>query len=173
MAFVAIGDDSLFDDTIAAVLFYLVAFAITSFGSWAVVIMLEKKEGRGLDLQNYAGLGRKYPALALAMAIFMFSFAGVPPTLGFAGKLFLFRVVIESGYIWLAVVGVVTSVISAYYYLRLIIIMYMQDGDPQVQSEGWLNLTTAATAVATVVLFFFSSPLAEMGVRSRVPLVLV
>ncbi|KAA3642160.1 MAG: NADH-quinone oxidoreductase subunit N [Chloroflexi bacterium] len=166
MAFVAFGQDGLFEDTIASVLFYLVTFAIASFGSWAIVIMLERKEGRGLDLQDYAGLGRKYPALALAMAVFMFSFTGVPPTLGFAAKLFVFRVVIEGGYYWLAIVGVVTSVVSAYYYLRLIIIMYMQDGDPQVRGETWLNLATAATAVATVLLFFFSTPLFEWAAEA-------
>lgn len=159
MAFVPYANDAARLDTVASALFYLLAFAVTSFGSWGVVIALERGEGKGLELQDYAGLGRKYPALALAMTIFMLSFTGVPPTLGFAGKFFLFRAVLEGGYVLLAVLGVLTSLISAYYYLRVVIIMYMQDGEPQAHSETWLNLTTAASAIGTVALFVFSEPL--------------
>jgi NADH-quinone oxidoreductase subunit N len=161
MAFVPYGQDAVRLDTVAAALFYLLAFAVTSFGSWAVVIALERSEGKGLLLEDYAGLGRKYPALAAAMLVFMLSFTGVPPTLGFAGKFFLFRAVLEGGYVGLAVLGVLTSLISAYYYLRVVIIMYMHEGDPEARSELWLNLTTAATAIGTVVLFIFSTPLFE------------
>ena len=166
MAFVTYGDPEVYELAVAAVLFYLLAFAITSFGSWGVVIALERAEGKGLALEDYAGLGKKHPILALAMLIFMLSFAGVPPTLGFAGKFFLFRAVLEGGFVWLAVLGVLTSVISAYYYLRVVIIMYMQDGEPEVRSEPLLNLTTALTALGTVVLFFISGPLFAWAVDS-------
>ena len=159
MAFVGFGQDAARLDTVASALFYLVAFAVASFGSWAVVIALERGEGKGLALEDYAGLGRKYPALALAMAVFMLSFTGVPPTLGFAGKFFLFRAVLEAGFVGLAVLGVLTSLVSAYYYLRIVVIMYMQDGDPQVHREPLLDLTAAFTAIGTVVLFLFSAPL--------------
>ncbi len=106
----------------AAALFYLVAYALTSFGAWAVVIALEKAEGKGLEMDDYAGLARKYPLLAAAMTVFMLSFTGVPPTLGFVGKFYLFRTVIEGGYIGLALIGVLTSLVSAYYYLRVVVI---------------------------------------------------
>ncbi len=166
MALVPYGQPAVRADVVASALFYLVAFALTSFGAWAVVITLERAEGKGLELQDYAGLGKKYPALALAMAIFMLSFTGVPPTMGFAGKFFLFRAVLEGGYVGLAVLGVLTSLISAYYYLRLVIIMYMQEGEPQVYRERTLNLTTSLSAIATVLLFIFSAPLFDWAANA-------
>ena len=89
------------------------AYALTSFGAWAVVIALEQAEGSGLELNDYAGLGRKYPLLALAMMVFMLSFTGIPPTLGFWGKFYLFRTAVEGGYIGLALIGLLTSLVSA------------------------------------------------------------
>lgn len=159
MAVVAYGNDAARFDVVASALFYLLAFAFASFGSWAVVMALEQREGKGLEFKDYAGLGRKYPGLALAMAIFMLSFTGVPPTLGFAGKFFLFRAVLEGGYVSLAVVGMLASLISAYYYLRLVVVMYMQNGSPEVHQESWLNITAIGSAIATVLLFIFSEPL--------------
>ncbi|MBI3158743.1 MAG: NADH-quinone oxidoreductase subunit N [Chloroflexi bacterium] len=161
MAFVPYADDAVYRDTLAAALFYLLAFAVTSFGSWAVVMALEKAEGKGLELQDYAGLFRRHPGLAVAMFVFMLSFIGVPPTLGFAGKFYLFRAVLEGGYVGLAVLGVLTSLVSAYYYLRVVVVMFMQDGKPQAQASPLLNLATAVTAVGTVALFFFSQPLLD------------
>ena len=113
----------------------------------------------GLDIQDYAGLGKKYPALAAAMLVFMLSFTGIPPTLGFAGKFFLFRTVLEGGFVGLAVLGMLTSLVSAYYYLRIIIIMYMQSGNPRIIKEPSLNAIIAVSAVGTVLLFFASEPL--------------
>jgi len=159
MAVVAYGSDAARFDVVASSLFYLLAFAFASFGSWAVVMALEQREGRGLEFSDYAGLGRKHRGLAIAMAVFMLSFTGVPPTLGFAGKFFLFRSVLEGGFVGLAIVGMLASLISAYYYLRLVVVMFMQDGEPQVVRETWLNLTAMASAVATVLLFVFSEPL--------------
>ncbi len=146
-------------DGVAASLFYLLAYAFTNFTAWAVVIAMEKAEGQGLQLDDYAGLGKKYPGLAAAMAIAMFSFTGVPPTVGFIGKFYIFRTALEGGYIGLALIGVFTSVISAYYYLRVVVTMYMREGDPQARSEPWLNLTTAVTAVGTLVMIVFAQPL--------------
>ncbi len=151
MAFVPYGQKSVVATSVAAGLFYLVAYAITNFGAWAVVIALEKAEGKGLELNDYAGLARKYPALAAAMAIFMLSLTGVPPTLGFVGKFYLFRAAIQGQFYLLAVIGVLTSLISAYYYLRVVVIMYMRDGEPETVREPWLNLTWVAMAIVTVV----------------------
>jgi NADH-quinone oxidoreductase subunit N len=166
MAFITYADKEVYAEAVAAVLFYLLAFAITSFGSWAVVIALEKAEGKGLELEDYAGLGKKYPAMAAAMLVFLLSFAGVPPTLGFAGKFYVFRAVLEAGHVWLAVVGVLASLISAFYYLRVVKNMYFGDGDPQPHSEPVLNLVTALTALGTVVLFFTAGPLLQWAADS-------
>jgi NADH-quinone oxidoreductase subunit N len=154
MAFVPYGnpDPVIRNQSIAAGLFYLVSYAITNFGTWGVVIALEKAEGKGLEIRDYAGLGRKYPALAAAMTIFMLSLIGLPPTLGLVGKFYLFRAVLAGGFPGLAVIGVLTSLISAYYYLRVVVVMYMQEGDPERSRESFLDLTTAFTAIATVAI---------------------
>ncbi|MGD2027539.1 MAG: NADH-quinone oxidoreductase subunit N [Anaerolineales bacterium] len=166
MAFVTYGQADVYAEAVTSVLFYLLAFAVTSFGSWAVVIALERAEGKGLELEDYAGLGKKYPVLAAAMVVFMLSFTGVPPTLGFGGKFFLFRTVLEGGFVGLAIVGVLASLVSAYYYLRVVIYMYFQEGDPEVRSESTLNLVTAITAAGTVFLFFASGPLLRWAAES-------
>jgi NADH-quinone oxidoreductase subunit N len=152
MAFVPYGNPEVAPVSVAAGLFYLVAYALTSFGAWSVVIAVEKKEGKGLAISDYAGLGRKYPALAAAMTIFMLSLTGFPPTLGLVGKFYLFRAVIAGGFIPLAIIGVVTSLVSAYYYLRVVVTMYMQDGEPETEREFWLGLTTAGTALVIVIV---------------------
>ncbi len=152
MAFVPYGNPDVRSVSIAAGLFYLVSYALTNFGTWGVVIALEKAEGKGLEIKDYAGLGRKHPALAAAMTIFMLSLIGLPPTLGLVGKFYLFRAVMAGGFTGLAIIGVVTSLISAYYYLRVVVTMYMQEGDPERSREAFLDLTTAFTAIVTVVV---------------------
>jgi NADH-quinone oxidoreductase subunit N len=152
MAFVPYGNPEVAPVSIAAGLFYLVAYAITNFGAWGVVIALEREAGKGLELNDYAGLARKHPALAAAMTVFMLSLIGLPPTIGLVGKFYLFRAVIAGGFTGLAIIGVLTSLISAYYYLRVVVIMYMRDGEPARERESFLDLTTMATAVATVVI---------------------
>jgi NADH-quinone oxidoreductase subunit N len=154
MAFVPYGDEKVAPTAIAAGLFYLMAYAISNFGSWGVVIALEKAEGKGLEIEDYAGLAKKYPALAVAMTIFMLSLIGFPPTLGMVGKFYLFRSALAGGFPGLALIGVVTSLLSAYYYLRVVVNMYMKEGDPEVEREPWLGFTTATTAIVTVVASF-------------------
>jgi len=152
MAFVAFGKPATQADAVASALFYLVTYALTSYGAWAAVIALEKQNGQGLDISDFAGLGRRRPLLAAAMTVFMLSLTGMPPTLGLVGKFYLFRTVIEAGQVGLAVIGVLTSLISAYYYLRVVVVMYMREGAPETTREPWLDFTWALSAVATVVL---------------------
>ena len=164
MALVPYGQGDVSADTVASALFYLLAYMLTSFAAWAVVIALEHNmgEGRdtdGLSLEDYSGLGQKQPALAAAMTIAMLSFIGIPPTLGFVGKFYLLRTVIEGGFPGLALIGLLTSLVSAYYYLRVVVYMYMRDGEPVVRREPWLYFTALATAVGVVVLSIFSEPL--------------
>jgi NADH-quinone oxidoreductase subunit N len=154
MAFVPYGNKAVMPVSIAAGLFYLFSYVLTNFGAWSVVIALEKSEGKGLEISDYMGLAKKYPTLAAAMTVFMLSFIGFPPTLGMVGKFYLFRAVIAGGFPGLAVIGVLTSLVSAYYYLRVVVNMYMREGDPTIEREPWLDFTTAVTAVATVALSF-------------------
>lgn len=164
MALVPYGQGDVSSDTVASALFYLLAYMLTSFAAWAVVIALEHNmaEGRntnGLSLDDYSGLGQKQPALAAAMTVAMLSFIGIPPTLGFVGKFYLLRTVIEGGFPGLALIGLLTSLVSAYYYLRVVVYMYMRDGEPVVRREPWLYFTALATAVGVVILSIFSEPL--------------
>ena len=159
MALAAASDPRVADKAVSAALFYLFAYLFSNLGAWAVVLTLERSEGRGLLIEDYAGLGRRRPALALAMAIFMLSLIGVPPTVGFIGKFLVFSVTIEAGLIGLALVGVVTSLVSAYYYLRVVVMMYMRSGEPETRSEGWLNRTVGLTALATILLGVLPGPI--------------
>lgn len=161
MAFVPYGNAAVREISIAAGLFYLVSYAVTNFGAWGVVIALEKTEGKGLEIADYAGLGRRHPVLAAAMTVFMLSLIGFPPTLGMVGKFYLFRSVISGGFTGLALIGVLTSLVSAYYYLRVVVTMYMKDGEPVTERETWLTLTTGATALVTVIVSLVPGSLFE------------
>ncbi len=153
MAFVAFGrGGEIAASAVAAGIIYLAVYALTNFGSWGIVIALENAEGKGLNLEDYAGLGKKNPLMAASMTIFMLSLTGLPPTFGLVGKLYLFQSVIAIDMYWLAIIGVLTSLISAFYYLRVVVIMYMREGEPTTDNEGWLQFTWVLMAAATVIL---------------------
>ena len=132
------------------VLFYVMAYAFTTVGAFAVVGMLEKRETFSTRLDDFDGLGRRLPWLAAAMALFMFSLTGIPPLVGFWGKLFLFRAAVEGNMAWLAILGVINSAISAYYYLRVVVQMYMRP--PQSENEeDTIPFKAYAVGVAVLV----------------------
>jgi NADH-quinone oxidoreductase subunit N len=139
-------------DGVSAALFYMFAYLFTNLGAFAIVIAVEEQEGQGVMLDDYRGLGKRYPLLSLAMAYFMLSLTGVPPTGGFSGKFFVFRAAIEADLLWLAVIGVVTSVISGYFYLRVVYMMYMVEGEAKMTTKPALMTAVALTAMATLVL---------------------
>jgi NADH-quinone oxidoreductase subunit N len=166
MALVPYGNLAVASEAVAAALLYLVSYALTNFAAWSVVIALEHAEEKGLLIEDYAGLGKKHPWLAAAMGVAMLSFTGIPPTLGLVGKFFLFRSAMAGGFVGLALIGVLTSLVSAYYYLRVIVMMYMREGDPEVRTEPWLQATAIVTALATVVLSIIASPLINWTSRA-------
>ncbi len=166
MALVPYGNSTVNSGTIAAGIFYLVAYAFMTLGAWSVIITLEGPDGQGLHLDDYAGLGRKSPLLAATMTIFMLSFVGVPPTLGFMGKFYLFRIVIQGGYLGLALIGVFTTLLSAYFYLRLVVIMYMREGQPVVRNEFWTKFVAVVSAILVIVLTVTAEPLLNLASRA-------
>lgn len=170
MAFVPYASKTVRTDTVAAMLFYLVAYCLASFGAWAVVIALEKAEGKGLALEDYAGLGRKHPFLAASMTVFMLSFTGMPLTLGFWGKLYLFSTAVEGGYWGLALIGLLASLVSAYYYLRVVVIMVMRSGEAEANNDLLLNITAFALALTLVVLSFFPNVLFRAAAQALLKL---
>ncbi len=159
MALPASADPAVSTDAVGAALFYLLAYALTNLGAWGVVVALERAGEAGLSIDDYAGLASRRPALALGMLLFMLSLTGLPPTAGFVGKFYLFRAALQANLVWLALVGVLTSLVSAYYYLRVVIVMYMQEGEPATRSEFWLNGSVAVTALATFLVGILPAPL--------------
>lgn len=170
MAFVPYGNNVVRSDIIASALFYLVGYGLTTLGAWAVVVDIEQAEGKGLEISDLAGLGRKYPWLAALMLIFMLSFTGIPLTLGFWGKFYLFRTAVMGGYISLALIGLLTSIFSAFYYLRVVVVMYMRPGEPSAREDEWTHFMAIATAVLVVVLAFFPATLLELAARAMMRL---
>ena len=123
--YILVGVAAANDSGVRGVLFYLMAYAFMNVGAFAVASVVERRGEFSSTLRDYAGLSRREPLLAAAMAVFMLSLTGIPPLVGFWGKLFVFRAAVESGQSWLAVVGVINSAISAFYYLGVVVQMYM------------------------------------------------
>jgi len=118
---------------VSSALFYLLAYTFMNIGAFTIVILLEKKGEDHTALDDYSGLGSRSPVLATLMTVFMFSLAGFPPTAGFMGKFYVFSAAIKSGFIWLVIIGVLNSLISVYYYLRVVVLMFMRPSQPDAQ----------------------------------------
>lgn len=145
----------------SSVVFYLVAYSIMTIGAFGIVSILERDENVSLKISDLSGMAARRPWLALCLTLFLLSLAGIPPTIGFFGKLFIFSAALKSGFFWLAIWGVISSVISVYYYLRPIVAMYMSDeGGVEIAPERYLSLgAVTLTAVLVMVLGIFSSPI--------------
>ncbi|NYI70597.1 NADH-quinone oxidoreductase subunit N [Naumannella cuiyingiana] len=153
-AFQAAGPDQL--TSLASVLFYLVAYGVTTMGAFAIVTMVRNRSGEVNQLGAWAGLGRKSPVVAGLFAYFLLSFAGIPLTAGFIGKWTVFMAAWRGGYAWLVVVAVLVSVIAAFFYVRVIVTMFFSDpaeGDAEVAQAGWgTQAVLVVSCVLTVVL---------------------
>jgi NADH-quinone oxidoreductase subunit N len=147
---------------LTGLLYYLLAYAFMNLGAFAVVVVLEQREDRYLLLADYSGLGFRYPLLGVAMALFMFSLSGLPPTAGFMAKFYVFSAAVEQGYIVLTVIGVLNSLVSIYYYLRPIVLMYMEECKadvPGMHLNPFLLTGLVLTSLGTIQLGLFPSRL--------------
>ncbi|MBN1964227.1 MAG: NADH-quinone oxidoreductase subunit N, partial [Anaerolineae bacterium] len=149
MAVAAAGHPGVGDQGVEGALVYLLAYAFTNLGAFAIVIAIERNDGTGVTLDSFKGLGRQRPVLALLMAFFMFSLTGIPLTAGFVGKWYVFWSAINAGLGGLAVIGVLTAVVGAFYYLRIVVLMFLQDGDADTAMKPlpgslWAALTVSA-----------------------------
>ena len=136
-------------------LFYLISYVFMNIGAFGIVIMLGKKGEDRTTLEDYAGVGFKKPLLGAALTIFMFSMAGIPPTAGFIGKFLIFKAAVHEGYIWLAVLGVLNSAASVYYYLRVLVYMYFRESESEsgdVIRTSPLSILAAAISVIAVLI---------------------
>jgi NADH-quinone oxidoreductase subunit N len=149
-------------------LFYLVAYSLTNLGAFAVLIALEQRGEAAWDLSDFAGLWGRQPFLAVAMALCMFSLAGVPPTAGFWGKFYVFTAAWQSDLQWLAIVGVITSAIAAFFYLRIVVQMFMRDParEAQPSRDRGLALGIGLAALGVLVLGIIPAPVIDLVQQS-------
>ncbi|MCH7912295.1 MAG: NADH-quinone oxidoreductase subunit N [Deltaproteobacteria bacterium] len=150
----------------SALLFYLVAYTLMSLGAFGVVMALKEGENDNEQLTHFAGLGFRRPFLGMTMSIFMLSLAGFPPLGGFIGKFYLFRSAIVSGHTELAIIGVLNSLLSVVYYLRVIVMMYMEEGGVQgksLASSPYLYAAIAITALGVVYLGVIPAPALDLS----------
>ena len=145
-----------------ALLFYLALYAFANIGAFAVLTAVEAQRGKP-DMANVAGLARTAPVLAAVMTISLLSMAGIPPTAGFAGKLYLFTAVVDQGGLWLAFVGFIMSMISVYYYLLVVKAMYLGEGPKEpVKISGALRACVLVSVALTLALGVYPEPLANL-----------
>ncbi|MES3036819.1 MAG: NADH-quinone oxidoreductase subunit N [Bdellovibrionota bacterium] len=146
------------------VLYYLLSYSLMTLGAFAMVALMERSENEIVNIDDLAGFSKRHPILALCFTIFLLSLAGIPPTVGFFGKFYVFSSAIAEGLIWLTVWGVINSVISVYYYLRPIVVMYMKDGDSVVATHSLhaTKGTIVATAILIIILGLTSGALFEL-----------
>jgi NADH-quinone oxidoreductase subunit N len=138
----------------SAILYYLVAYCLTNLGIFACIAFLSKQGEKLVNIEDYAGVAQKYPWIALAIAICMFSLIGLPPTAGFFGKYYLFTAVVQQGYAWLAIIGILNSILSVYYYLRVVVTMYMKEPTVDWTGVSGLKLTRLAVTICVVAILW-------------------
>jgi NADH-quinone oxidoreductase subunit N len=172
MGYALVGLAAANEEGVRAIMIYAAIYMIMSIGAFAIVLMMKQKDRMVEQISDLSGLAERQPLLALAMTIMMFSMAGVPPLAGFFGKLFVFQAAIGAGLYTLAVIGVIASVVAAYYYLRIIRVMYFESaGDEAIDpaEDRPLNLLLAGSSLLVVLFIAFPGPLlssAQAGAQS-------
>jgi len=153
---------------ITATLVYLMIYAFMQLGAFAVIVLLRRTDVQGDELKDFSGLAFRNPFAAFAMLLFMLSLGGIPPTAGFMGKFWLFSAAIDAHCYWLAVIGVLNSAVSLYYYIRIVVFMYLKKetmGSEPVQTPA-LSLVLAVAVAATLVLGIYPRVLFEVAESS-------
>ena len=156
-----------------SVLFYLLVYTFTTAGAFGIILLLERSGEEAVGVGDTSGLATRHPLAALALALFLLSLVGIPPTAGFVGKFYLFGAAVRSGYVWLAVIGVLNSAAAAYYYLRIIVNMYMREpeGTPAVIMPSFAGALAVAVALWGVIqLGIFPAPLFDLAQSAVLPL---
>ena len=138
----------------AAILYYLAAYALTNLGAFGVIALLGSRERANDDLRDYAGLWYSHPALATLMTIFLLSLGGFPPTAGFIAKWYIFSAAIGSDYYGLAIIGVLSSVVSVFFYLRIVVMMYMSERDARPMPSPITAIAFAGLAISVVGILY-------------------
>ena len=143
---------------VRGVLIYLAIYMVMSLGTFACILAMRRRGQMVEKIEDLAGLSKTNPAVALALAIFMFSMAGIPPLAGFFGKLYVFLAAIEEGMYGLAVIGVLTSAVGAYYYIRIVKLMYFDNPVESFDKPIGAELSSVLVGTGVITLFFFAYP---------------
>ncbi|HSB05171.1 MAG TPA: NADH-quinone oxidoreductase subunit N [Thermodesulfobacteriota bacterium] len=153
----------------SGILFYLMAYAFMNLGAFTCVILLGKRGEENTLISDYAGIGFKYPLLAASMTIFLLSMAGIPPLAGFMAKFYVFSAAVKSKFYWLAILGVLNSAISVYYYLRVTVLMYFRESERDITGLQFSPATVIALILAVIGTFYmgiFPSNVLSLAQRS-------
>ena len=156
---------------LASVMIYLALYSFMTLGAFAVIGMLRKGEREGEEIEDFTGLAKRQPLAAALMLVFMVSLAGIPPTAGFIGKFYVFMAAVDAGLAWLAAIALLFAAVSAYYYMRVVMVMYMREPDPAAVAPRLVTSPALsfvlACAVAGVILFgLFPNPLVSFALQS-------
>jgi NADH-quinone oxidoreductase subunit N len=157
----------------AAAMFYLAAYCFMNIGAFAIVTHVARQGERYVEINDLAGLGTRQPLTAGLLAVFLLSLTGIPLTAGFFGKFYIFKAAIDANFVWLSILGLLNSALAAYYYLRLIVVMYMQpapEGGEEIPAPAaGILIAAVGSAVATFVLGLFPSSILDFaGKASRI-----
>ncbi|MDT7041627.1 NADH-quinone oxidoreductase subunit N [Candidatus Nitronereus thalassa] len=161
---------------VTSIMLYLAIYSFMTIGAFAMVAILRRGGLEGEELDDFTGLAKRHKGAAFLMMLFMVSLAGIPPTAGFIGKFYLFMAAVNAGLTWLAVVGLVFAAVSAFYYLRVVMVMYMREPSSEQEGETRLALSPTATVVlafavaGVVVLGVYPGPLVSVATSSAIPL---
>ena len=166
---------TLRDESVAAIAVYAITYVLMNIGAFGVVSLLQKSQNEPQTLDDVAGLGFRRPYYGLALAVCMFSLSGLPPTAGFISKFYVFRVAIESGDTWLAIIAIFTSIVSVYYYLRVVYYLYMKEpAAADITPTSVSPFAAGALAISMIGILMigvFPTPLFETALRAAATLI--
>ena len=167
--------DGVSSQGVAGMMLYLAIYAFMTLGAFSIVAILRRGGLEGENLDDFTGLAKRHKGVAFVMLLFMVSLAGIPPTAGFIGKFYLFMAAVNAGLTWLAVVGLIFAAVSAFYYLRVVMVMYMREPTPHQELETRLALSPAAavvlacTVAGVVILGLYPGPLVSFTSSAVLP----
>jgi NADH-quinone oxidoreductase subunit N len=138
----------------AAILYYLAAYSLTNLGAFGIIALLGTRDRANDDLRDYAGLWHTHPGLATLMTIFLLSLGGFPPTAGFIAKWYVFSAAVGAGYYGLAIIGVLSSVVSVFFYLRIVVMMYMSERDARPVPAPVTGLAMAGLVLSLIGVLY-------------------
>lgn len=148
--YVLIGLAAANDDGISSAMLYLLVYCVMNIGAFGAVILARTEDGESLMISDYAGLGTRKPLLAMFMTVMLLSLAGFPPTAGFVGKFYIFKAAVGAGHIWLVIIGAINTAISAFYYLRVVVTMYMREPEEELEISPYASTLVVGLILAVV-----------------------